>query len=256
MHFVAKLRRVQQAWLPMRRWLTIARGPVRAGKIPSLPAFPETTPRQKANLFQEMTADDLFDQMSTPDIRDRVIQILEHLGDDELLEYRSILRDRIWDQRTAAHVVLTWYAWRFRPKSFLAMGPIDTMALAAVALTSPATPIFCLPDVDTSSAHANPRCLRRIVKAVNRNGYQGWIRLERRGSFSRTASQAFDLILVNGSRGHRPFEEGFFRQCALGGLVVGKRVCSWGLGESQDFRVLEGPRESGIALAFRVKPAG
>jgi hypothetical protein len=256
MQLIAKLRRVQMAWWPpMRRWLPIARGPLRTGKIPSLPPFPETTPRQKANLFQEMTADDLFDQMSTPDIRSRLIQILDHLGDNELLdpEYRSSLRDKIWDERTAAHLVLTWYAWRFRPKTFLATGPIDKMALAVVALTSPTTPIVCLSEL------GNRRRLGQISKAVTRNGYQRRIRLARGGlsQLLLTANPAFDLTFLNDLRKFGeawPLTESIFHHCSLGGLIVCK--APYGLREREDFRVLEGPKGSGMALAFRLKPGG
>jgi hypothetical protein len=245
-------------------------------------------------LFQTITCQDLSNQIGASDIALRVLQIFKYLS-QERPEFPGGLprpsRDpfaleRCWDCWHA----LTWYAWRFRPRTFLELGGGIGQTAAMVGLNSPQTALVCFDmarDQPVTLTHYFPTLVRR---ELGRCGFHGPItfvsgsshrtvpyyfsgtslRSRRRGQLR---TREFDLLFVNGARQQSGIYRDLrnvFAHCALGGMVVlklpdplanpsplGPRL--WGLWDRirrrfAGFRFFTA-RESEVGLAFRISKA-
>jgi hypothetical protein len=188
----------------------------------------------------------LFSQIGAADIALRVMQIFDYLtrerpefsGGEPRLSRDPFSPERGWDCWHA----LTWYAWRFRPGTFLELGGGFGQTVAMVGLNSPQTALVCFDigrDQETGLARYFPAI---VARELGRCGFSGpvtfvpgnshrtvpyyfsetCLRSRRRGQLR---SREFDLLFVNGARqqdGIYRDLKNVFAHCALGGMVVVK----------------------------------
>src|SRR5712692_8101555 len=148
----------QSKWLkwlkPVKRWWyppplppPVLAPSVLTGIVPPLPPDAAWLPAERASLFQRITSQDLSDQIGAADIALRVVQIFKYLsyevpdfpGQLPRLRRDPLALERCWDCWHA----LAWYAWRFRPRTFLELGGGIGQTAAMVALNSPRTALVC-----------------------------------------------------------------------------------------------------------------
>lgn len=143
-------------------------GPSRRGLLPVLPPLERRTQEERAALLATISPSDLFDQISTADIRLRVLQTIDRLRVPVNKSFaRDARRNRLnpvlcfWDAHWDSWCALLWYAWRFQPTHYLEVsdGHVETSALVATA--SPDCRIDCFdrgrpiaqdPEVDEMAA--------------------------------------------------------------------------------------------------------
>jgi hypothetical protein len=195
-------------------------------------------------LFQRITSQDLSNQIGAADIAMRVTQVFKYLsyevpdfpGQLPRLSRDPLALERSWDCWHA----LTWYAWRFRPATFLELGGGIGQTAAMVALNCPRTALVCFdmtrdrkPGLDyyfpTSMMRELTRCrFGGPVTFVSGNSHRTVpyyfcgksLRSRRRGQLR---ASEFDLVLVNGTRQRNGIYrdlKNVFGHCALGGMVV------------------------------------
>jgi hypothetical protein len=242
-------------------------------------------------LFQTITGQDLSSQIGAADTALRVVQIFKYLsyeapdfpGQLPRLNRDPLALERCWDCWHA----LTWYAWRFRPRTYLELGGGIGQTAAMVGLNSPQTALVCFDmgrDQEAGLDHYFPTIVGR---ELGRCGFRGpitfvagnshrtvryyfsgtSIRSRRRGQLR---TREFDLVFVNGARQQTGIYrdlKNVFAHCALGGMVVLKLPDALpnqnppaprllGLWQRIQLRFGEfryfTARESEVGLAFRV----
>ncbi len=246
----------QSRWLrwlkPVKRWLISPPPPpppvlapsLLTGIVPPPPPVSPLSASERASLFQTITRRDLSDQISAPDIALRVVQIFNSLsreipefpGGQPRLNRDPSAPEKSWDSWHA----LTWYALRFRPRTFLELGGGIGQTTAMVGLNSPRTTLVCFDttrDVKVRLDYFFPTEVRRElarcgfhepITFVAGNSHRtvpyyfsgASLRSRRRGQLR---TREFDLLFVNGVRQssgiYRDLKNAF-AHCALGGLVV------------------------------------
>jgi hypothetical protein len=189
-----------------------------------------------------LTAADLSDQIGAPNIGIRVDQVLQHIRwDSSHFEIMRALPVAFAASRSWTHWhALTWFTWRFRPRSYLEISSDLGISTAMVAMNSPETILVTFelgrernlgwPQFQpTRVAQALTRCgCRQPLTAVwgdSRWSVPRYFSRSDIGSsrLSQTPQKEFDLIFVDGSLGiHGIYQDlkNVFGRCAVGGMVI------------------------------------
>jgi len=234
------------------------------------PSPPPLSAAERAAVFRSLSPADLFDQVGAPDIRTRVIQVLDRLSPDPVApgEYQLRQREAIALCRPYCDswCALTWFAWRFRPVNFLVVGGDPVRSAAMVALNSRGTAVVCCPAARPDGA--------RVARELARCGYRRPItaapdlrglaqptsfaeKLLRTLRHGKAPAREYDLISVGAAGGAGLGLDKILARCALGGMVVfdgGGGAGDWeGLGGRYDgFRFFAPPTGPGTRLALRI----
>jgi predicted O-methyltransferase YrrM len=196
--------------------------------------------RNRVRILESLTPSNLFDVIGSPEIGRRVAETLRGFTEESRIDSQELEADSLAGKESWSHLhVLTWYAGRFRPVSYLEIGSDFGLSMRMVARSSPETQLVsCTSDGrEISQAHFR---VGRFMKELNRYGSIRPITLLRGDNLARQARyftdwalrahgrgqpeiKEFDLIFVDGSRGqrgvHHDLKSGFAR-CALAGIVV------------------------------------
>jgi hypothetical protein len=186
----------------------------------------------------------LSNQIGAADIALRVVQTFKYLsyevpdfpGQLPRLRRDPLAVERNWDCWHA----LAWYAWRFRPPTFLELGGGIGQTAAMVALNSPQTALVCFDMARERKVGLDYYFPTFMVHELGRCGFGGPITIVSGNShrtvplyFSGTSlrsrrwgqprAREFDLVFVNGTRQRNGIYrdlKNVFAHCALGGMVV------------------------------------
>ncbi len=292
----------QSRWLkwlkPVKRWWyppplppPVLAPSVLTGIVPPLPSVPAWLPAERASLFQSITSRDLSNQIGAADVALRIVQIFKYLsyevpdfpGQLPRLRRDPLALERAWD---CWHAVV-WYAWRFRPGTFLELGGGIGQTAAMVALNSPRTALVCFDMARERKVGLEYYFPTFMMHELGRCGFGGPITFVSGNShrtvpyyFSGTSLRSrrrdqlraceFDLVFVNGTRQRSGIYrdlKNVFAYCALGGMVVLKLTDRQADQNSSPPRLLGlwdrlqrrfggfrffTARESEVGLAFRV----
>lgn len=236
-----------QSW--KRRWLRISLPGPPLLNLSSLTKLVQADPsnsalsaKERLDVLAGLTWPDLADHIGAPDIGLRVAQVLEHFGQESsrLIMGRNSLdgfaSDHVWIHWHA----LTWFARRFRPRSYLEISTDLGTSTAMVGMNSPETALVTFElgrEQDLGRPHFRPT---HVAQELARGGCRqpltavwgdsrrnvpryfscGEIHSSRRGP---SPIKEFDLIFVDGSLGLSGIYQDLknvFRHCALGGMVV------------------------------------
>jgi hypothetical protein len=225
--------------------------------LPNSPALAETlsplsslliSPRHRLRLLESLNPDDLFDEISAPEVNLHVRQAFQivnpvdprEVADIPALPSSPASEDKEQEAKelswTHLHV-LAWFAWRFRPRVYLEFDAPLGPSVATVALSSPQTALMSF--VSKRQLSLSRAQMASVIRHLARRGsFQPLTlvqgdgnpdpgRFLRRGLLSNGAGQSsrrgLDLIFVDGSAAgpytYRALKNVFAR-CALGGLVV------------------------------------
>ncbi len=195
------------------------------------------------NLLPSFPLPDLSDEIGGPDIALRVGQVLKFFCQEsgQTGKPTTPLPDACSVEKSWTHWhALTWFARRFRPRSYLEISTDLGISTAMVALNSPETTLVTFELGREQNLGLPPFHPARVAQALFRCGFRqpltavwGDSRWSVPRYFSRskirslrsgpTLIKDFDLIFVDGSRGlngiYRDLKN-VFQRCARGGLVV------------------------------------
>jgi len=193
------------------------------------------SPDERLDLLASLTSEDISDQISAPDVGQRVSQVFQYMSrDSSLADDKQILPDAFAVDRSWTHWhALVWFAWRFRPRSYLEISADLGRSTAMVCLNSHETtavtaemgrdqplgwPHFQPAQVALELSRAGSRQPLRVLWGDSRRTLPGyWIKA------GPDVIQEFDLIFIDGACGlHGIYQDlkNVFARCALGGMIV------------------------------------
>jgi predicted O-methyltransferase YrrM len=250
-----------------------------------LPPSPFRSPKDRLELLAALTTEDISEQIEALDVSLRVSEILQLISPDMSLDDEAISApDTFPANRSWTHWhALTWFARRFRPKSYLEISTDLGRSTAMVCLNCPEM-IALTADMGRDQLLGRPHFQpARVARELWRSGSRQPLRVlwgDSLHSLPRywkevrvNVIQEFDLIFVDGSRGlHGIYHDlkNVFAHTALGGMIVfrgmDRKEVRWpgqyhrqlhGLWDRlrlryPGFRYLTAPLGREVGLAFRM----